>query len=53
MRGLIEYEKWQRKKHYLKASAEWTSKAIVSLELSEKPIKNATQATKLDGVSEK
>lgn len=51
MRGLQAHERMQRGKHYLKSAAECTSKAIVSLELSEKNINTAKQAMQLLAVS--
>ena len=51
MRGLIETETHQRKFHYLKSAAECTSKAIVSLETHEHPIKSLKQAQALEGVN--
>ncbi|XP_019626309.1 PREDICTED: uncharacterized protein LOC109471439 [Branchiostoma belcheri] len=50
IRGLIHHERNQRRAHYLKSAAEWTSRAIVSLELEEKPVKSVKQATKLEGI---
>ena len=50
MRGLIEHEKQQRTRHYLKTAAECTSRAIVSLELSDEPVKTVKQARQLEGV---
>ncbi|XP_021363949.1 uncharacterized protein LOC110457159 isoform X2 [Mizuhopecten yessoensis] len=50
MRGLIQQEIKQRRVHYLKSAAECTSRAIVSLELSEDPIKSVHQAEKLQGI---
>ena len=50
MRGLIEHEKQQRTRHYLKSAAECTSRAVVSLELSEEPVKTVKQARQLEGV---
>lgn len=41
---------YQRTKHWLKSSAECTSRAIVSLELCERPVKSTKQAEKLEGV---
>ncbi|XP_076461826.1 uncharacterized protein LOC143294275 [Babylonia areolata] len=40
----------QRGKHYLKSAAECTSKAIVSLELSDKNINTAKQAIRLESI---
>ncbi|XP_062571331.1 uncharacterized protein LOC134233385 [Saccostrea cucullata] len=50
LRGLIQYEGWQRTRHYLKSAAECTSRAIVSLELSPQPIKSPRQAQKLQNI---
>ncbi|XP_078667926.1 uncharacterized protein LOC144909692 [Branchiostoma floridae x Branchiostoma belcheri] len=50
IRGLIHHERNQRRAHYLKSAAEWTSRAVVSLELEEKPVKSVKQATKLEGI---
>ncbi|XP_013403533.1 uncharacterized protein LOC106168870 [Lingula anatina] len=50
IRGLIEYEGYQRNCVYLKSAAEWTSKAIISLELSQEPVKSVNQAAKLEGI---
>ncbi|XP_061189749.1 uncharacterized protein LOC133197644 [Saccostrea echinata] len=50
LRGLIQYEGWQRTRHYLKSAAECTSRAIVSLELSPQPIKSPRQAQKLESI---
>ena len=50
MRGLIEHEGRQRARHYLTSAAEWTSRAIVSLELADTPVKSVKQAKKLEGV---
>ena len=50
MRGLIEHEKQQRMRHYLKTAAECTSRAIVSLELSDEPVKTVKQSRQLEGV---
>ncbi|XP_041369650.1 uncharacterized protein LOC121383623 [Gigantopelta aegis] len=50
IRGLINYEKWQRSRHYLKSAAEWTSRAIVSLELTLHHIKTVHQAMRLEGI---
>lgn len=51
VRGLQAHERMQRGKHYLKSAAECTSKAIVSLELSDKNINTAKQAVRLQAVS--
>ena len=53
IRGLVAYEHYQRRHAYLKCAAEWTSKAIVSLELTSTPIKSVKQAMQLEGVSSK
>ncbi|XP_046342613.1 uncharacterized protein LOC124123459 [Haliotis rufescens] len=50
MRGLIQRERWQRTRQYLKSAAECTSRAIVSLELADKPIKSVSQAKALEGI---
>ncbi|KAK3095641.1 hypothetical protein FSP39_017049 [Pinctada imbricata] len=50
MRGLISHERFQRSRHYLKSAAECTSRAIVSLELSESAVKSPRQAEKLEGI---
>ncbi|KAL8562747.1 hypothetical protein ACOMHN_022622 [Nucella lapillus] len=50
MRGLQAHERMQRGKHYLKSAAECTSKAIVSLELSEKNVNTTKQAVRLEGI---
>lgn len=50
IRGLIALEKFQRTRHYLKSAAECTSKAVVSLDLCEHPIKSIKQAGTLEGV---
>ena len=50
MRGLIEHERQQRTRHYLKSAAECTSRAIVSLELSDEPVRSVSQARQLEGV---
>lgn len=47
LRGLIQYEEWQRTRHYLKSAAECTSRAIVSLELSPQPIRTPRHAQQL------
>ena len=51
MRGLLAHERMQRGKHYLKSAAECTSKAVVSLELSDKNVNTAKQALRLQAVS--
>lgn len=53
MRGLIASEQLQRSRHYLTSAAEWTSRAIVSLDLAEKPVKSIKQASQLEGVRTK
>ncbi|XP_070541485.1 uncharacterized protein [Ptychodera flava] len=50
VRGLIRHERDQRRHHFLKQAAEWTSKAIVSLSLADVPIRSVKQAQKLEGV---
>ncbi|XP_046551414.1 LOW QUALITY PROTEIN: uncharacterized protein LOC124261131 [Haliotis rubra] len=50
MRGLIQRERWQRTRQYLKSAAECTSRAIVSLELADSPIKSVSQAKTLEGI---
>ena len=50
IRGLISYEKYQRRFNYLKAAAEWTSRAIVSLDLAEGEIRSVKQAQQLEAV---
>nr|XP_006813158.1 PREDICTED: uncharacterized protein LOC102804073 [Saccoglossus kowalevskii] len=50
IRGLIRHERDQRRQHYLKQAAEWTSKAIVSLSLTDAPIRSIKQAQKLEGI---
>ncbi|CAG2231294.1 unnamed protein product [Mytilus edulis] len=50
IRGLQRQEVYQRTKHWLKSSAECTSRAIVSLELCERPVKSTKQAEKLEGI---
>ncbi|KAL5021381.1 hypothetical protein ScPMuIL_000536 [Solemya velum] len=50
IRGLVQQEKWQRTRHYLKSAAECTSRAIVSLELSEKPVRTVKQGRSLEGI---
>ena len=50
MRGLIEHERQQRTRHYLKSAAECTSRAIVSLELSDESVRSVSQARQLEGV---
>lgn len=50
IRGLLHHEAKQRRVHYLKSAAECTSRAIVSLELCEHPIKSVHQAEKLQGI---
>ena len=51
IRGLLHHERYQRTKSWLKSSSEWTSRAIVSLDLSDHPIKSIKQASKLEAVS--
>jgi len=50
IRFLLKDEKHQRKFNYLKAASEWTSRAIVSLELATGPIKSIKQAQQLDAI---
>lgn len=50
MRGLINHERDQRCHSYLKSAAECTSRAIVSLELSDEPVRSVKQARRLAGV---
>ncbi|XP_057306465.1 uncharacterized protein LOC130644757 isoform X2 [Hydractinia symbiolongicarpus] len=50
IRGLIGYEKYQRKFNYLKSAAEWTSRAIVSLDLADSEIRSVKQAEKLEAI---
>jgi hypothetical protein len=50
IRGFLALERSQRHHHFTKSAAEWTSKAIVSLELHSEPIKSVAQATQLEGV---
>lgn len=50
IRGLIGYEKDQRKFNYLKSAAEWTSRAIVSLDLADGEIRSVKQAEKLEAI---
>ena len=51
MRGLVKHEEDQRRHHYLKSAAECTSRAVVSLELADEPVKSVKQARRLEGVS--
>lgn len=53
LRGLIDHERSQRSRHYLKSAAECTSRAIVSLELADNPITSVAEARKLEGVGKK
>ncbi|XP_052773176.1 uncharacterized protein LOC128212005 [Mya arenaria] len=50
IRGLIDHERSQRCRTYLKSAAEWTSRAIVSLELAVEPVKSVQQARCLEGI---
>ncbi|XP_045190631.2 uncharacterized protein LOC123547523 [Mercenaria mercenaria] len=50
MRGLINHERDQRCHHYLKSAAECTSRAVVSLELADEPIRSVKQARRLEGI---
>ncbi|CAC5425947.1 unnamed protein product [Mytilus coruscus] len=50
IRGLQRQEVYQKTKHWLKSSAECTSRAIVSLELYDRPVKSTKQAEKLEGI---
>lgn len=52
MRGLINHERDQRRHNYLKSAAECTSRAIVSLELSDEPVRSVKQARRLEGVGQ-
>ncbi|XP_074641070.1 uncharacterized protein LOC141898842 [Tubulanus polymorphus] len=50
IRGLIPLESFQRSRHYFKSAAECTSRAIVSLDLCDIPLKSVKQATQLEGI---
>lgn len=51
IRFLMKQESYQRKRNWLKSAAEWSSKGIVSLELSLGPVISARGTEDLDGVS--
>ncbi|CAH1783419.1 unnamed protein product, partial [Owenia fusiformis] len=50
IRSLISLEHWQRQRQYLKQAADWTSKAIVSLDLHGESVKSIKQASQLEGI---